>query len=38
MSNYQKMISDFYNSLIGYVKRLVPNFLKKKNMCSIMRT
>ena len=37
-SNYQFMIAEFYNILMGNVKRLVSiTFLIKKSMCFIMR-
>ena len=32
LSDYQLKITDLYNILIGNVKKLVPNFLIKKNM------
>ena len=28
--NYKLMVSDFYNILIGNVKKLVPNFFDKE--------
>ena len=37
LSDYQLKIADRYNIPIGNVKKLVPNFLIKKNMWFIMR-
>ena len=38
LSDYQIKIVDHYIIPIAYVKKLVPNFLTKKNMWFIMRT
>ena len=39
LTSYQLDITDFYNTPIGHVKKLVPNFfLIKKGMCFIMKT
>ena len=32
MSDYQLKIADLYNILIGNIKKLVPNFLREKNV------
>ena len=36
LSEYQLMISDFYNVSIGTVKKLVPNFFDEENY--VLRT
>ena len=33
--NYQLKIADLYNILLGNIKKLVPNFLIKKNFASL---
>ena len=38
LSEYQLMIIYFYKISIGNVKKLMPNFLIKKNVCFIMKT
>ena len=38
LSSYQLYITDLCNIPVGTVKKLVPNFHDKENMCSIMRT
>ena len=38
MSKCQVLIADFYYIPIGKVKKLVPNFCDKKNMCFIIKT
>ena len=39
MSSYQQLkITDLYKILIDNVKKLVPKFLIKKNMCLIANT
>ena len=38
LSKYHLMISDFYNTRIGNVKKLVPNFFDKEKYGFIMKT
>ena len=38
LSNYKLKIADFYNIPISNVKKRVPNFFGKENMCFIMKT
>ena len=38
LPSYQLKIADFYNVLIGNVKKLVSKFLVKKSMCFILKT
>ena len=38
LSNCQLKVTDFYNSPIGNIKNLVPNFFDNKSICFIMET